>query len=423
VAASNPDLAGVLRGSGEGTIGARSKPIFVFGSRGLLVIGQVALSVVLLIGATLLIESMARVYRVDPGFQPARLLTMKIALSPARYDTDQKKATFYQQLVQREELLPGVESAAVTLTLPMADGWMGTTLDLAGRTPRKLNERPIAIFQNITPDYFRTLQIPLKRGRSFTTHDDAGAVPVAIINESLARVFWPEYPSGPDPIGQHLFIGNDDRPKEIVAVSSDIHQAGKDSDPRPGIYLPCLQKPPGSAVLVVRANGDPLSFSNVIRSQVLATDPNQPVSDISTMEDVVDASEGQLRLMMRLLGTFAGAATLLAMIGLYGVISYSVVQRTKEIGIRRALGAPRSNILSLVARHVLLLALTGVVLGLGGALALTRLLQDLLFQVSPTDPFTFVAVAVLFVLVALAASYVPARRAAGVDPLAALRIG
>jgi ABC-type antimicrobial peptide transport system permease subunit len=174
---------------------------------------------------------------------------------------------------------------------------------------------------------------------------------------------------------------------------------------------------------VVRANGDPLSFSNVIRSQVLATDPNQPVSDISTMEDVVDASEGQLRLMMRLLGTFAGAATLLAMIGLYGVISYSVVQRTKEIGIRRALGAPRSNILSLVARHVLLLALTGVVLGLGGALALTRLLQDLLFQVSPTDPFTFVAVAVLFVLVALAASYVPARRAAGVDPLAALRIG
>ncbi len=423
LAASRPDLAIVLRGSGEGTLASRSRPFARIGTRGLLVVGQVALSTILLIAATLLIESLAHLYRVDPGFQPARLLTMKVALSPTRYDSDQKRAAFYEQLVQRTESLPGVRSAAVTLTLPMADEWMGTTLDLAGRPPRKLNERPIAIFQNITPEFFRTLEIPLKRGRAFASYDVAGAVPVVVINESLARLFWPEYPGGPDPIGQRLLIGNDPRPQEIVGISSDIHQAGKDADPRPGIYLPCLQKPPQSAMFIVRTNGDPLSFANAVRNQVLTIDADQPVSDISTMEDVVDASEGQLRLMMRLLGTFAGAATLLTVIGLYGVISYSVVQRTKEIGIRRALGAPRGNILSLVARQVVTLALAGVVLGLGGAFALTRLLKDLLFQISATDPATFVGISILFVCVALAAGYIPARRAAGVDPLAALRIG
>jgi len=423
LAASRPDLAIVLRGSGEGALPSRTKAFARVGSRGLLVVGQVALSVILLIGATLLIESLAHLYRVDPGFQPARLLTMKIALSPTHYDSDQKRAAFYDQLVQHTESVPGVRSAALTLTLPMADGWMGTTLDLAGRPPRKLNERPIAVYENITPEFFRTLEIPLKRGRAFSSHGASGAVPVVVINESLARVFWPEYPSGQDPIGQRLLVGNDPRPAEIVGVASDIHQAGKDADPRPGVYIPCLQKAPQSAMLIVRTDGDPLSFANAVRSQVLATDPNQPVSDISTMEDVVDASEGQLRLMMRLLGTFAAAATLLAMIGLYGVISYSVVQRTKEIGIRRALGAQRSNILSLVARQVIVLASAGVVIGLGGAFALTRLMQDLLFQVSATDPATFIGIAIIFVLVALAASYLPARRAAGIEPLAAFRIG
>jgi ABC-type antimicrobial peptide transport system permease subunit len=220
-----------------------------------------------------------------------------------------------------------------------------------------------------------------------------------------------------------MLIGNDTLPAEIVGISSDIHQTGKDMDPRPGVYRPCLQKPPQSAVLAVRTKGAPLSLANAVRSQVLAIDPDQPVSEISTMDDVVEASEGQLRLMMRLLGAFAGAATLLTVIGLYGVISYSVVQRTKEIGIRRALGAPRSNILSLVARQVITLTVAGVLLGVGGAFALTRLLQDLLFQVSGTDPVTYVGISILFVLVALAASIFPARRAAAIDPLAALRLG
>jgi predicted permease len=423
LAASRPDLAVVLRGSGEGSVARRTKPFARLGSRGLLVVGQVALSMILLIGATLLIESLAKVYRVDPGFQPSSLLTMKIALSPARYDNDQKKAALYDQIARDVGALPGVQSAAFTLTLPMGNQWLGTTLELTGRPPRKLNERPVALFQNITPAYFRTLQIGLKRGREFTTRDDAGALPVVVINESLARVFWPQYPNEQDPIGQHILIGNDGQPKEIVGIAADAHLTGKDSDPMAAIYLPCAQKPPSSAMLMVRTKGDPLSFANVVRNQVLAIDPDQPVSEIATMDDVVDASEGQLRLMMRLLGTFAGAATLLAVIGLYGVVSYSVVQRTKEIGIRRALGAPRGNILSLVTRQVVVLALVGAVLGIGGAFALTRLLQDLLFQVSATDPATFVGITILFVVVALAASYIPARRAARVDPLAALRMG
>jgi predicted permease len=420
--ASRPDLAIVLRGSGEGTISGRTRLFARLGARGLLVVGQVALSTILLIGATLLIESLAHLYRVDPGFQPSGLLTMKIALS-TRYDNDQKKAAFYEQVVQRAESLPGVKSGAFTLTLPMADMWLGTTLAVTGRPEIKLNERPTALFENITPGYFRTLEIGLKRGREFTAHDNAGAVPVIIINESLARVFWPQYPNSQDPIGQHILIGNDSQPKEIVGIASDAHLTGKDADPISAVYLPCAQKPPASAMLVVRTNGDPLSFAKAVRNQVLAIDPDQPVSEVSTMESVVDASEGQLRLMMRLLGTFAAAATLLAVIGLYGVISYSVVQRTKEIGIRTALGAPRSNILSLVARQVLTLALAGVALGIGGALVLTRLVQDLLFQVSATDPVTFVGISILFVVVALAASYIPARRAAGIDPLAALRMG
>ena len=302
-----------------------------------------------------------------------------------RYDSDEKKAAFYEQLIKRADALPGVQSAGVALTLPMADGWMGTTLEATGRPPLAINERPIAIFQSITPGYFRTMEIGLKRGREFTDGDRLGAVRVTIINESLARVFWPQYPDGPDPVGQHILIGNDSHPSEVVGIVADVHQAGKDVDPKPGVYFPCAQKPPAVAMLAVRTKGDPLSFANAIRAQVLAIDRDEPISEVSTMDSIVEASEGQLRLMMRLLTAFAVAATIFAVIGLYGVISYSVVQRTKEIGIRRALGAPTGNVLALVARQVIILAGIGVVLGIGGAFALTRLMRDMLFQVSATD--------------------------------------
>lgn len=421
LAASKPDLAGVLRGSGESA--ASSGPRLRFHTRGLLVVGQVALSTVLLIGETMLIESLARVYKVDPGFQTSHLLTMSVALPPARYDTDQKKKMFYERLVERTQSLPGVRSAALALTLPMMDTWMGQPVQLAGAPPSKLNERPIAIFQDITPAYFRTLQIPLKRGRGFTERDDATSVPVVIVNENLVHLFWPEYPSGPNPVGQHILLGASPQPLEIVGISATVRGSARDDNPRAGVYLPLAQKPPQAAMLAVRTSGDPLTFANAIRSQVLAIDPAQPVSAVASMDELVETSEGQLRLMMMLLGIFAGVATLIAVVGLYGVIAYSVAQRTKEMGIRRALGAQRGNILALVVGQGLRLALGGIVLGAAGAFLLTRLMQDLLFQVSATDPVTFAGIAILFVLVAMAASYVPARRASDTDPMATLRLG
>jgi len=421
LAASRPDLAGALRGSGGATSPPGSKSRLRFEPRGLLVVGQVALSIVLLIGAALLIESLARVYRVDPGFQTSHLLTMNIALPPARYDTDEKKVTFYEQLVEHIESLPGVRSAAITLNLPMTDTWVGQPVQLAGTPPLRLNERPIAVFQDITPEYFRALAIALKRGREFTAHDNARSVPVVIVNENLARLFSPQYPGGTNPVGQHILIGNDPQPVEIVGVAPNVRQYGRDDNPKPEVYLPCAQKPPLSAMLAVRTDGNPLSFANAVRAQVLAIDHDQPVSAVASMDELVEASEGQLRLMMSLLGTFAAAAALLAVIGLYGLISYSVVQRTKEIGIRRALGAQRGDILSLMAGEVVRLTLIGVLLGIGGALALTRLLNELLFRIKATDPATFVGISMLFVLVGVSASYIPARRAAKVDPMVALR--
>jgi putative ABC transport system permease protein len=228
-------------------------------------VGQVALSIILLVGASLLIESLAYLYRVDPGLQPAKLLTMKIGLSPTRYNTDEKKAGFYRELVQRLANVLGIRNAALTLTLPMADTWLGVGLQVTGREPVKLYERPIAVFQRITPGYFRTLEIALKRGRDFSEHDNLHSARVAIISENLVRVFWPEYPSGQDPTGQHILIGIDPQPVEVIGIAADVLQTGRES-PRPEIYLPCLQKPAESLVLIVRTNGDPLSFADAIQS-------------------------------------------------------------------------------------------------------------------------------------------------------------
>jgi putative ABC transport system permease protein len=421
LAASRPDLAVVLRGSGEAPSTRGARTFLRFGPRGLLVVGQVALSIVLLIGATLLIESLARVYRVDPGFRTSNLLTMNIALSPTRYDTDAKKAAFYREFVERAEVLPGVRSAAVTLTLPMADTWMGSPLQLASTPPVELNQRPIGIIQDVTPDFFRTLGVARLRGREFSARDSAQSASVVIVNENLARLFWPQFPGGPNPIGQQILIGTDPHPAEVVGIVANVRHSGRDDDPKPEVYLPCAQKPPATAMLAVRTTGNPLSFANAVRAQVLAIDPDQPVSAVATMDELVEASEGQLRLMMTLLGTFAGAAALLAVVGLYGVISHSVVRRTKEIGIRRALGAERKDVLSLVIGQGLGLSLAGVVLGMCGAWAMTRVVSDLLYKVSPSDPLTFAGISILFVVAALVASYIPARRATKVDPMVALR--
>jgi putative ABC transport system permease protein len=418
------DLAAVLQGNPGISTGGRFRRHlarrFSVGPRGVLVAGQVALSLILLVSAGLLLQSLARLYRVDPGFRPDHVLTMSVSLAPTQYDTDAKRASFYTQLVDRVEALPGVAHASVTFTLPTAD-WAGAPVRIAGRPELLLNQRPIAIIQQISPDYFRTLQIPLNRGRAFTIADNANAPGVTIIDESLARRFWPQYPRGENPIGQNLLIGSHKQPLEIVGIAAPVHQEGRDTDPVPGFYVPNAQQPPQAAILVLRTKSDPGSFTDAVRRQVLALDRNQPISDVKTLSAVLDASENQRRLMFALLGAFSVAATLLAVLGLYSVISYSVVERTREIAIRQALGAQRSSILALVLRQGLGVALTGIVAGIVGAAGLTRLLSSMLFGIKALDPVTFMVAAMLFLMVALAASYIPARRAAAVDPMAALR--
>ena len=423
LAASRPDLISVLRGSGGSA--SREAPRRVpagFSSRGLLVVGQVGLSVVLLIGAALLMESVAHLRRVDVGFNPANLLTMEVSLPLARYDTNHKKSSFFEELVRRVGSSPGVRSVAAAMSLPMG-GYPGTPVQDAGKPPLKLNERPIVTFLTVTPGYFRTLEIPMRRGRDFTERDTDEAQRVAIIDEALARRFWPAYPSGQDPIGQRLLIGGvNPKPAEIVGIVAHVHQNLENNAWPETVYVSFAQNPWPFAALAIRTQGDPLQFTKSIREQVRELDRDQPITHVLAMDDLVEAEVGQRRLILNLLGSFAGVAVLLAVIGIYGVIAYSVAQRTHEVGIRRALGAQHGDILRLVVGQGFGLAAAGVVLGLGGAFALTRVMKDQLFGVSATDPATFAGIALLFILVALVASYIPARRAARIDPMAALRV-
>jgi putative ABC transport system permease protein len=417
--ASRPDLAGMLRASGEAA-GPSGRRRFAPGlsARGALVIAQVALSMVLLTGAALLIQTIVRLRAVDPGFETRNILTMRIALPPARYDSDAKQMAFYNDLVRRVEALPGVRSAALAFSAPFS---------IFGRTPIRaieqgaipLNQRPLAMFQNVTPDYFETLGIPLRRGRGFTLQDDAAAPLTAIINEALARELWPGYPNGPDPVGQSIWIGASTAPVEIAGIVGDVRQK-LGGEPTPAMYRPLAQFTSAGAFLV-RTNADPLRFANAVRAQVQAIDRDQAVSAVESLEDLEDAAFGQMRLIVPLLSAFAFIAALLALTGIYGVIAYSVAQRTKEVGIRRALGAQHADILRLVLRQGLMLGIAGIVLGAAGGLALTRFLKSLLFGISPTDPATFAGVAILFLAVAVAASYIPARRATRIDPMQAMR--
>ncbi len=421
--ASRPDLIRTLRGSGEASTQRASRGILAgLSVRGLLLVGQVALSIVLLIGAALLIESVNRLHGVAVGFNPANVLTASVSLAPSHYDTNRKKALFFQELVARVGSSPGVRSAAASMFLPMM-GYAGTPVQDAAKPLLKLNERPIATMSVITPGYFRTLDIPLRRGRDFTERDKEGAQRVAIIDEAMARRFWPAYPRGRDPIGQHIWVGGvNPNPAEIVGIAADVHQTLENSAWPETVYLSFAQNPQPFAMLAVRTRANPLGFTGTVREQVRTLDKNQSISAVRTMDDLVDQQVGQRRLLVILLGSFATMALLLVLMGIYGIIAYSVAQRTQEIGIRSALGAQQSDILRLVVGQSFRLVLAGVAVGIVGAFALTRLMQSLLFHVSATDPATFVAVASLFLCVALVASYIPARRATRIDPTTALRI-
>ena len=421
--ASRPDLIAALRTSGvASTPGVPRRFLPGWNIRGVLLVGQVALSIVLLIGAALLMESVARLRGVDVGFNPANLLKADISLPPVRYDTDQKTATFYRDLVERVASLPGARAAAVAWYLPMM-GAAGTPVQDAAKPPLPLNQRTIATLLIVTPGYFHTLGIPLRRGRAFGEQDTPDAPRVAIIDEALARRLWPAYPAGADPVGQRIFVGGlNPNAAEIVGIAANV-PPGLEGGPWPeGVYEAFAQHPQKAAVLAVRTAGDPLSLTKAVRGQVQALDRDQTVAGVQTIDDLLEEQVGQRRLLTILLGSFAGMALLLALIGIYGVIAYSVAQRTQEVGIRRALGAQQGDILRLVMRQGFILTVTGIVIGLIGAGVLTRVMTTLLFHVSATDPATFAGIAALFLVVSLAASYVPARRAARIDPMSALRV-
>lgn len=422
--ASKPNLASVLRESGAAA-GASSwrRRLLGISPRGLLVVGQVALSIVLLIGAALLMQSFARLRNVDPGFQPANLLTMKIPLPGPRYDTKEKRVAFYEELERRVKDIPGVKNVAIMRSLPTTS-WFFTNVDVEGQPQVAPREQPSSQLQSITPDYFRTMGTPVRRGRAFTAHDNTpGAPPVLIVNETFARRFWPSYPAGLDPIGQHIVIAVDRVKGEIVGIVADVREGGLGSKAGLEFYIPSVIHAPQVAYLAVRTATDPRTMVNAIRSEVHTIDRDQAVSEVKTMDEVLDATLGQRRLTMLLLGTFAGVALFLALIGIYGVIAYSVAQRTQEVGIRRALGADRRDILRLILNQALGLTLAGVAIGIAGAFAFTRVMKTLLFEIEAVDLPTFTATAVLFVAVALTASLIPAWRAVRIDPMTALRIG
>jgi putative ABC transport system permease protein len=384
-------------------------------TRSLLVVLETAFAVVLLIGAGLLIRSFIRLQGVGPGFDAANVLTLRIDLPQQKYNLPEKAGSFWGQLHERLAALPGVEAVGMNTELPLSGQPNDTPFTVEGRPPVQANQQFGADFRRINEDYLRALRIPLKRGREFSAQEVRQSAHVVLISEALADGVFP----GEDPLGKRLLLGLDAKtPFEIIGIVGDIRHRTLEAQPFATMYLPVLS---GSANLTIRVAGDPLSLAAAVRKEVQAIDSDQPIAALRTMEQVVAESVGASRYRTMLLGLFAFVALLLAAIGIYGVVSYTVAQRTHEIGIRMALGAQPRAVQRLVIGQGIRLALVGVGAGLIGAAGLTRVLVGLLFGVTATDPLTFVGVAVVLMLIALVACWIPARRAARVDPMMALR--
>jgi putative ABC transport system permease protein len=389
--------------------------------RSLLVMAEVAISLVLLIGAGLLINSFLRLRNVDPGFRAENLLTMKIVLPDLKYERRVQRSAFYTDLVQRVQSLPGVRSAAVTTNLPLYLQGNSISISIEGRPEPPPGQEPIMVTRIISPGYFDTMGIPLLKGRQLTDQDTDDTPNVVVISETMARRLWP----GEDPVGKRIAIGRIESPDDwiqVVGVVKDVRQFELNAEPKPQMYLSHRQFGFFDARdLVVKTNVDPASMAGAVRKAVWEIDKDQPVSNIRTMETILADSIARQRFSMLLLAIFASVALVLAGVGIYGVMSYSVAQRTHEIGIRMALGAQTSAVLKLAVGYGLKLVLAGIGIGLVAALALTRVMSTLLFGVTATDPTTFTLISLLLIAVAAIASYIPARRATRVNPIIALR--
>ncbi len=414
--ASRPDLIVTLRGAGSA---ATTKTRFNI--RAFLVVAQVAFSVILLVGAALMLESIVNMRDIRVGFNPDHLLTSQVTLPPLKYDTDQRKASFAQTLLSHILAEPGITSASASMTVPMS-GYAGSPVQPASAAPLPLNERPIATINVITPDYFQTLGVPLRRGRDFTFEDNSTSERVAIIDESLARRFWPQYPAGPDPVNQQLTIGySNPKPARIVGIVANVHQTLEATEWPDTLYVSFMQSPQVSMLLSARGNQNAL-IAPAVRRALQALDHDLPLSQVKLMQDLVDSELGERRVVVTLLAVFAGVSLLLALVGIYGVIAYSVTQRIQEIAVRAALGAQKADILRLLLTQAFVLAGVGIAFGLAAAFWLTKFLAQLLFGIAATDPATFAAIALLFFSAALLASFIPARRGARIDPMQALRV-
>jgi putative ABC transport system permease protein len=412
IQSSKSDLHGTLKEGGRTAAAAHR------GSRSVLTIAEIALALVVLVGAGLAIKSLVRLMGVQPGFDPHNVLKANLALPQARYKSDQQVAAFYERLLDRLRALPGVESASAAAYLPL-QGNPSSSVYIEGQPlPKNVYSGPEVEWCQALPSYFRTMRVPLLRGRDFNLQDTPKSPQVAIIDEAMARLFWPNQ----NPIGKR-FTKDYQKPQwiTVVGVVGDVHEAGLDEPALPEAYFPETQNTDPWMAVVIRTSTTPLSEAGALRHVVQSLDPELPVYSIGTLGQIVSQSSQQQRFVALLLGLFAAAALALALIGIYGVISYSVAQRTHEFGIRLALGAQRRDVLRLVASEGLALAMLGVAAGLVAAFALTRLMASLLYGVKPTDPVTFVAVPLLLVAAALAACLIPARRAAQVDPMVALR--
>lgn len=414
---SKPGLTDALKESGRTTAGLRKNRL-----RSALVVSEVSLSLVLLVGAGLLIRSFAKLNQIDPGFNADRVLTLGVSLLPNKYPTDEQVATFYSQILERSATLPGVISAAAISDLPFSGSNTSDYFTIEGRPPIAKESEPLTEYRVVTPRYFQSMGIPLLAGRDFSETDTKQSPNVVVINDEFVRRHF----GLENPLGHRLKLQGQERdPLLIVGVVGNVRHFGLDDQPTADAYVPFLQDPLSlnyrSMTIVARTKSDPGAVAGSLRAELTSMDKSLPVYAVKPMTEYVGDSLARRRFNMVLLSAFGGVALVLAAVGIYGVISYSVIQRTHEMGIRMAIGAQRSDVLKLVVRQAMILALAGVVIGLLASWALTRLIKSLLFNVSVTDPLTFAVIAVLMILIALLACLIPARRATKVDPLVALR--